>query len=233
MTVGFSDGTSYEDMRDYYLGQPHNSHQAPDRTADDEVDPFGNKIKGKTQDRVPQTPPDKQSSLTDTGESYDESSSRVIRHPGSATEPSGASNLDTSHHVPLIATALTKDGRSMYGMAVDHRVNLAMNFEGKDHDITPFLYAHEAAELPVMSDLVKGGMSNTDAYEQAHDKVANPTEAAARFAYAAKNHLDPEEFNKAYWSHIQQQAKVAQEPSDRDKHPDAHTTKYGLDKHYT
>jgi hypothetical protein len=44
MAIGFSDGTSYEDMHDYYLGQPHSKLQAPDRTTDEEADPFHNKI---------------------------------------------------------------------------------------------------------------------------------------------------------------------------------------------
>lgn len=147
-----------------------------------------------------------------------------------STEPVGEFNVDHAHHVPLVATALTKDGQNMYGMAVDHRVPLEMEFNGSKHDITPFLYAHENAELPVMHDLVKGGMDAKSAYGLAHDKVANPTEAAGRFAYAAKNGLDPEEFNQAYYSHIKQASETAREPSDKDRHPDGHTTKYGLDE---
>ncbi len=150
--------------------------------------------------------------------------------PKGATEkPTDASEVDRGHNVPLIASALTKDGSSMYGLAIDHRVSTDMEFDGRTHDITPFLQAHEQAELPVMSDLINNGMSNKEAYEQAHDKVANPTEAAARYAYAAKNNLDPDEFNKAYYSHIQNAAEVAKQPSDQPRHPDAHTTRYALD----
>lgn len=212
MAIGFSDGTSYEDLHDYYLGQPHSKLQAPDVTAqDEEADPFSNKVKSKSQDRVPQGP-------------------TVPGMPLQPTEKGAdAYKVDRAHNVPLIASALTKDGSSMYGMAVDHRVNLAMNFEGKDHDITPFLYAHEGAELPAMSAAVKGGMSAKDAYGLAHDKVANPAEASVRNAYALQNGLDVDKFNAAYWSHIETQKGVAAEPSDQPRHPDAHTTRYALD----
>ncbi len=117
----------------------------------------------------------------------------------------------------------------MHGMAVDHRVNLAMNFEGKQHDITPFLWAHEQAELGPMSAAVKGGMDAKDAYELAHDKVANPAEAAVRNSYAITHGLDVDKFNEAYWSHINTQKEIASQTSGQGKHPDAHTTIYGLD----
>ena len=160
----------------------------------------------------------------DTGS---ESSSTTPK--GATEKPTDASEVDRGHNVPLIASALTKDGSSMYGMAIDHRVSTDMEFDGRTHDITPFLQAHEQAELPVMSDLIKNGATPKDAYEQAHDKVANPTEAAARYAYAAKNNLDPDEFNKAYYQHIAKQMDIASQPSDQPRHPDAHTTRYGLD----
>jgi hypothetical protein len=212
MAIGFSDGTSYEDMHDFYLGQPHSEQQAPDRTS-------SNTEEGQ-----------------DPQESFERSARKIRdsipapRRPSSDPEkPTGEFNIDRAHNVPLIASALTKDGSTPYGIAIDHRVDTNMEFEGKTHDITPFLIAHENAELPVMGDLTKGGMDAKSAYELAHDKVANPTEAAARFAYAAKNNLDPDEFNKAYYSHIAQQADIASQPSDKDRHPDAHTTRYGLD----
>ncbi len=245
MAIGFSDGTSYEDMHDYYLGQPHSKLQAPDRTVqDEEADPFGNKVKGKDQGRVPQGPYDpsqpRTSSLTSEGQDPQESFGRRVRQikqdtlpstrPSSDPEkPTGEFNIDRGHNVPLIASALTKDGSTMHGLAVDHRVNLAMNFEGKQHDITPFLWAHEQAELGPMSDAIKGGMDAKDAYELAHDKVANPAEAAVRNSYAIKAGLDVDKFNEAYWSHINTQKDIAAQPSDKERHPDAHTTRYGLD----
>lgn len=149
---------------------------------------------------------------------------------GATEKPAGALEVDRGHNVPLIASALTKDGSTMYGMAVDHRVDTNLDFNGTKHDITPFLQAHEGAELGPMADLIKGGMDAKQAYHEAHDKAANPTEAAVRFAYAAKAGLDPDEFNKAYYTHIAAQAKIAAEPSDQPRHPDAHTTKYGLDE---
>jgi hypothetical protein len=212
MAVGFSDGTSYEDMHDYYLGQPHSKLQSPDRTA------------SNTQDGQ-----DPQESFERRAKEIRDSIPAPRRPSSDPEKPTGEFNVDHGHNVPLIASALTKDGSTPYGMAIDHRVSTDMEFEGKTHDITPFLIAHENAELPVMGDLVKGGMDAKHAYELAHDKVANPTEAAARFAYAAKNNLDPDEFNKAYYSHIAQQAKVAAEPTDVPRHLDAHTTRYGLD----
>jgi hypothetical protein len=144
--------------------------------------------------------------------------------PSTATEkPAGEFKVDRGYNVPLIAA------KTPTGIAIDHRVSTDMEFEGKTHDITPFLIAHENAEIGPMEDLIKGGMDAKSAYELAHDKAANPAEASARFAYAAKNNLDPEEFNNAYYAHIAEQAKIASEPSDRPRHPDAHTTRYGLD----
>lgn len=154
---------------------------------------------------------------------------RGIHHPGVKDGYGWKMQVDNQHHVPLVATALTTDGQNMYGMAVDHRVDTQMDFDGKKHDITPFLYAHEQAELGPMHDLIKGGMDVQSAYHEAHDKAANPSEAAARFTYAAKNGLDSDEFNKAYYVHIQQATKVAQQSSEKTVHPNAHTTRYGLD----
>ena len=165
----------------------------------------------------------------DWGQYYTEGT-KAATAPLQATEkPAGEFKLDRAHNVPLIASALTKDGSTVHGMAVDHRVNLAMNFEGKDHDITPFLWAHEQAELGPMSDAIKGGMDAKDAYELAHDKVANPAEAAVRNSYAIKAGLDVDKFNEAYWSHINTQKDIAAQPSDQPRHPDAHTTRYALD----
>ena len=213
MAIGFSDGTSYEDMHDYYLGQPHSKEQAPDvreassnEEGQDPQEAFGRRVKQIKRDIPPPTRPS-----------------------SDPEKPTGEFNIDRAHNVPLIASALTKDGSTMHGMAVDHRVNLAMNFEGKDHDITPFLWAHEQAELGPMAAAVKGGMDAKNAYELAHDKVANPAEAAVRNSYAIKAGLDVDKFNEAYWSHIETQKARAAEPSDRPKHPDAHTTKYALD----
>ena len=143
--------------------------------------------------------------------------------PGSQLVEPKQDEVDRDHHVPLIAA------KTPNGIAVDHRVNLAMNFEGKDHDITPFLIAHENAEIDPMESAIKGGMEPKKAYELAHDKVANPAEAAVRNAYAISNGLDVDKFNEAYWGHIEQQKKIAAEPSDKPRHPDAHTTRYGLD----
>jgi hypothetical protein len=154
--------------------------------------------------------------------------SAASRRASTATEkPAGEFNVDRGYNVPLIAA------KTPTGIAIDHRVSTDMDFEGKKHDITPFLVAHENAEIGPMEDLIKGGMDAKHAYSEAHDKAANPAEAAARFAYAAKNNLDPEEFNKAYYTHIAEQAKVAKEPSDKPRHPEAHTTKYDLDPHLT
>jgi hypothetical protein len=172
-------------------------------------------------------------SKTDEGQDPQESFSRRERHIKEDTpaprrpsidseKPVGEFNIDRGHNVPLIASYTPT------GVAIDHRVDTDMEFEGKKHDITPFLVAHENAER-VMDDMVKGGMDAKEAYGLAHDKVANPAEAAVRNAYALKNGLDVEEFNKAYWSHIDAQKKIAAEPSDKEKHPEAHTTIYGLD----
>ena len=141
-----------------------------------------------------------------------------------ATEkPAGEFKVDRGYNVPLIAA------KTPEGIAIDHRVSTDMDFEGTKHDITPFLIAHENAEIDPMESAIKGGMEPKKAYELAHDKVANPAEAAVRNAYAIHNGLDVDKFNEAYWGHIEQQKNIAAEPSDKPRHPDAHTTRYGLD----
>lgn len=136
--------------------------------------------------------------------------------------------IDRDHHVPLAASALSnQDG--VYGIAVDHRIPSSNTFEGHTYDPTPFVALHEMAELPHMQNLIAGGQSNSDAYKEAHDKIATPVETAAVRAYAASQGLDPDAFHDNYKQFWRDHAAIASQPTDKDRHPDAHTTQYGLD----
>lgn len=132
-------------------------------------------------------------------------------------------NIDRDHHVPLVASALMDPEGKMYGMAVDHRVPPNPEFD-------QFLHLHEASELPHMQNLVDAGMSNQEAYHEAHDRIATPTETAAVRGYAARNGKDPDQYLDQYKQYWRDAAAIAREPTDRPRHPDAHTTRFGLDE---
>ena len=244
MSIGFSDGSMAEDWGQYYTSGKKVASLGLD-PSESEVE-LGSPMTDEDDSKQEQHDGNEdfqkwQEQKKHSKEEYDPTNTKSLLEKGWDWIPSGKGNYwtdepgsrikftDTSHRVPLIASALTKDGSTMHGMAVDHRVNLAMNFEGKDHDITPFLWAHEQAELGPMAAAVKGGMDAKDAYELAHDKVANPAEAAVRNSYAITHGLDVDKFNEAYWSHINTQKEIAAQTSGQGKHPDAHTTIYGLD----
>ena len=131
--------------------------------------------------------------------------------------------IDRDHHVPLVASAIMHpETGQMVGMAIDHRVP-----ENKEYE--PFLALHEGTELPWMQDYIKDGMSPQDAYHKAHD-FATARESAAVRAYAVDKGKDPDKFQDEYKQFYRDAASVAAEPSDKDRHPDAHTTKYRLDE---
>jgi hypothetical protein len=128
-------------------------------------------------------------------------------------------SIDRDHHVPLVASALTDDKGQMYGMAIDHRIS--PNPEYEKH-----LWNHEAYENDYMNDLVKNGMSSQDAYHKAHDWSTARESAAVTAEFGEKGLED-------YKQHWRDAASIASEPTDRPRHPDAHTTKHGLDESET
>lgn len=125
-------------------------------------------------------------------------------------------NIDREHHVPLVASALTDDKGEMYGMAIDHRIPPKPEYE-------KHLINHEAYENDYMNDLVKNGMSSQDAYHKAHDWSTARESAAVTAEFGEKGLED-------YKQHWRDAASIAAEPTDRPRHPDAHTTKHGLDE---
>ena len=154
-------------------------------------------------------------------------SSTSATMPSTATEkPAGALNIDRDHHVPLVATALM-DGSG--GIAVDHRIPDTHNFGDHEYDPTQFFHIHEWAEVPHMHNLMEGGMSAQDAYHDAHDKIAIPTETAAVKAYAVRNNLDPEAFMDNFKQFTRGAVATAREPTDVPRHPYGHTTIHDLD----
>ena len=137
--------------------------------------------------------------------------------PDSDSEkPTGEFKVDQAHNVPLVASALMDSEGGMYGMAIDHRVKVS-------DDDKELLKLHEGTELPYMNDLVKGGMKPSEAYAEAH-KWATARETAASVAKWGQ------EGHEAYKERMREAASIAAEPSDRPRHLDAHTTRYGLDE---
>lgn len=139
--------------------------------------------------------------------------------PAGKPEPKGGydpSLIDRDHHVPLVASAITDKDNQMTGMAIDHRIPAKPGYE-------KHLWNHESFENDYMNDLVKNGESSVDAYHKAHD-WSTARESAAVTAEFGEKGLE------AYKQHWRDAASVAAEPTDKPRHPDAHTTKHGLDE---
>src|SRR6185437_10329699 len=122
------------------------------------------------------------------------------------------------------ASAIVGSDGQMSGLAIYHRIPANPEFE-------QFLKQHEGAELWHMNNLVTAGMDPGEAYHEAHDKIATPIETAAVRAHAARTGQDPDEYLDRYKQFWRDAASIASEPSDRDRHPYAHTTLFGLDEH--
>jgi len=144
--------------------------------------------------------------------------------PKGTQVPSGQNfYVDRSKDVPLAASALSDKQGNMYGIAIDKDIPPNPEYE-------QFVYQHEASEFAHMKNLIAAGQDPVDAYHEAHDKIATPTETAAVRAYAVQNGHDPDEYLDQYKQHWRDGAKIAAEGPDYDRHPDAHTTKWGLDE---
>jgi hypothetical protein len=124
--------------------------------------------------------------------------------------------INHDHHVPLVASALTDDGGNMYGVAVDHRVDVPKEY-------LPHLIEHERSENSYMNDLIKDGYSSQDAYHKAHDWATQRESAAVIGQFGRKGQEDYKQF-------FRDAAGIASQPSDMDRHPHAHTTRHGLDE---
>lgn len=244
MTIGVSDGTQYESQFEMYAA-PYQTASAEQKEAPaiDRIEQ-NKEILNPVRNVPSNTPIDlHQDNREQRGShqwfkdqnkrDYTDSTMPV----GAPEKPAGAFNIERGYNVPLAASALTHDGESMYGVAVDHRIPSSHTFEtgdkdrpGHTYDPAQFVALHEGAELPHMANLITGGQSAQDAYHEAHDKIATPTETAAVRAYAVKNNLNPDHFMDDYKQFWRDGAAMASEPSDKPRHPDAHTTKYGLDE---
>lgn len=123
--------------------------------------------------------------------------------------------VDRTKDVPLAASALHKNGE-MYGIAID-----------KDAPIRPeydqYIYKHEADEFAYMKDLITNGMQPGEAYHKAHDHIT-PMESARVQADLGEKGLED---YKQYWRDVASNSTQKENP---DRHPDAHTTTYGLDE---
>lgn len=127
-------------------------------------------------------------------------------------------NIDRNHHVPLVASAiLDEKGNPTGDLAIDHRIPSKPEYE-------PYLHLHEMSETFHMNNLMKSGMNALDAYHEAHDKIATPIESAAVRADLGE---DGQEAYKQFW---REAASIAKEPTDKGRHPMAHTTVHGLDE---
>lgn len=150
------------------------------------------------------------------GASKSSGATKVASSNTSTPENDIAPIIDREHQVPLVASALTDDSGQMYGMAIDHRIPAKPEYE-------KHLWNHEAYENDYMNDLVKNGMSSQDAYHKAHDWSTARESAAVTAEFGEKGLED-------YKQHWRDASSVAAEPSEMPRHPDAHTTKHGLDE---
>lgn len=123
--------------------------------------------------------------------------------------------IDRSHDVPLAASALHKDGQ-MYGIAIDKDAPIIPQYD-------PYIYKHEADEFDYMKDLITNGMKPTEAYKKAHDHIT-PMESARVQADLGEKGLED---YKQYWRDVTSISTAKDNPN---RHPDAHTTTYGLDE---
>ena len=195
MSIGWSDGKSYDSYVDYQLGNERQV-EAPVITSSREE--------------------------TEKPEDYTATQSRVkkqMERPNKSEMP-----VDRDHDVPLLASAIMHpETGEMTGIAVDRNTNVS------DEDIK-HLQVHEFNELGYMNNLVRAGMDPQEAYHQAHDRVATPTEADSVKAEGAGKGLDPEQYYEDYKARMRQHASEAAAEPPTDRHPDAHTTKYKLDE---
>ena len=79
-------------------------------------------------------------------------------------------------------------------------------------------------------------MIPSEAYDEAHNQIANKIEKAAVKAAAIRGgHPDPDAFYQKYQDYWKQGAAEAKQRAEdptieTKRHPDAHTTRYGLDE---
>lgn len=234
MTLAFDDGSVYDDEVNYHLGVSSYQKDAETTITPPKDPKFRNPApEPKNQDRIPS--------------GYPSTSGENKRTSELPTGSGGLSTVDREHDVPLAASALVNDKGEMYGVAIDKHI--------PPSEYDQFVMLHEAAEYPHMKNLIDAGQNPIEAYHEAHDKIATPTETAAVRAYAARNGKDPDEYLEQYKQHWRDGASQAAlnydsyqnkskkmpkgEIKDPDKeavptslnvHPDAHTTRYGLDK---
>lgn len=151
------------------------------------------------------------------------SSSEENKRTSDAPKGSDGPSIDNEHHVPLAASALMDAEGNYAGLAVDHRIKDS-DLGHKGFSAFEAVSRHEAIELSHMKNLIAGGMKPQEAYEEAHDKIATPLETAYVRAQGGDALLEK---YKQFW---RDGASIAKEPTDRERHPDAHTTKFKLDE---
>lgn len=132
--------------------------------------------------------------------------------------------VDREHHVPLVASAIMDEEGNMSGLAIDHRVQVPKEY-------IQHLALHEGTELPLMHSYMEAdGMKPGDAYAKAH-ATATAVESASVKLDAVRRGIDPESYLEQYKQHWRDAAAISREPTDRERHPDAHTTRFALDEH--
>src|SRR5258708_1560411 len=154
---------------------------------------------------------------------YSFASGRPIEAPEKAADASKSSggtkvpemHIDRSKDVPLAASALHKDGE-MYGIAIDKDAPHKPEYD-------KYIYKHESDEFGYMKDLMTNGMHPTEAYRKAHDHIT-PMESARVQADLGEKGLED---YKQYWRDVASMSTAKETP---DRHPDAHTTTFGLDE---
>jgi hypothetical protein len=133
-------------------------------------------------------------------------------------------NIDRNHHVPLAASGILDEHGNMTGLAIDHRAP-----DPPDPAYFQHVALHEATEIPFMHNRIAEGATPQEAYHEGHD-VATRIESNAVRGYAARSGLDPDKYLDGYKQYWRDVASAASQPSDKPRHPSAHTTVHGLDE---
>ena len=143
-----------------------------------------------------------------------------IRYPGTFQKDS----LLRTHDVPLAASAIIdKEGNPTGQTAIDKDIPPHPEFD-------QFVHLHEQAEATHMKNLIDAGQDPVEAYREAHDRIATPIETAAVRAHAVRTGRNPDQYLDEYKAHWREGAAIAAEGPFDNINPDAHTTRYGLDK---
>jgi hypothetical protein len=135
--------------------------------------------------------------------------------------------IDHEHDVPLIAGGLMNDDGEVIGSTYSRLLPRYANIMGHTQDMFEGVHYHEMAEIDEMErNLLPSGMPSAQAYKQAHDGVATPTEENWVRDRAKKLGEDPDKFWAAYQDHWKNMAKITENAKPEKVHPNLYLHPY-------